>query len=335
MNQDAASRDVVIVTGGGGFIGRAITGRLAGRYAVVVLDRHEPENLPASAAFVPIDLASDKAVREAMRAVRERHGQRIASVIHLAAYFDLTGEPSPKYEQITVRGTERLLRELQGFEVGQFIFASTMLVHRATGPAERIDETHPLDPKLPYRASKIETERLIHEQRGGIPVVYLRPAGVYDNLCRNAFLAHQIARINERSLKGHLYSGHPGAGQSFLHLDDFAEAVSLIVGRRKELPPELPLLLGEGDVINYEELQRAIGRLLHGEEWETWSLPKPLAKAGPGSKRRFWARIPSSAPGWWTSPATATNSTPAAPVTCSGGRPDAACAGHYPRSSPR
>src|SRR5918996_2838250 len=42
-----------------------------------------------------------------LRQVRERHGRRIASVIHLAAYFDLTGEPNPKYEEVTVRGTER------------------------------------------------------------------------------------------------------------------------------------------------------------------------------------------------------------------------------------
>ena len=43
--------------------------------------------------------------------VRERFGTRIASVIHLAAYYDFSGEPSEKYETITVQGTERLLRE--------------------------------------------------------------------------------------------------------------------------------------------------------------------------------------------------------------------------------
>lgn len=31
-------------------------------------------------------------------------------MIHLAAYFDLTGEPNPKYDEITVQGTERLLK---------------------------------------------------------------------------------------------------------------------------------------------------------------------------------------------------------------------------------
>src|SRR6266508_3952124 len=97
-----------------------------------------------------------------LQKIRKRHGGRIDSVIHLAAYFDLTGEPNPKYEQITVRGTERLLRELQSFEVEQVIFASSMLVHRPSLPGEVIDEDWPLESDLPYRASKIETERLIH-----------------------------------------------------------------------------------------------------------------------------------------------------------------------------
>ena len=43
---------------------------------------------------------------------------RIASAIHLAAYYDLSGQPNPKYDSITVEGTRRLLRGLQkGFEV--------------------------------------------------------------------------------------------------------------------------------------------------------------------------------------------------------------------------
>ena len=32
--------------------------------------------------------------------------------------------------------------------------------------------------------------------------------------------------------------------------------------------------------MSYDDLQRAFGRLIHGEEWETRSIPKALAKAG-------------------------------------------------------
>ena len=46
----------------------------------------------------------------ALARIRAGHGKRIAAVVHLAGYYDLSGDPDPKYHEVTVRGTERLLR---------------------------------------------------------------------------------------------------------------------------------------------------------------------------------------------------------------------------------
>jgi nucleoside-diphosphate-sugar epimerase len=276
----AEHQDTVIVTGSTGFIGSALINRFAGRFALIGLDRATAHQPPPAAECVCIDLTSEQGVAAGLRRVRTAYGNRIASVIHLASYFDPTGDPNPLYDQITVHGTEKLLRALQSFEVEQFVFASSMLAHKAGRPGDVINEDSPLQSNLPYRTSKIKAEHLIHEQHGPIPVVYLRPAGVYDDLCRNAFLANQIARIYEKDPTGHLYPGDLRTGQSFLHLDDLTDAVSRLVERRKELPPELALLLGEPEVIGYGDLQAEIGRLIHGETWETREIPKTLAKAG-------------------------------------------------------
>ena len=61
----------------------------------------------------PLDVTSDDSVRDGLRTVRDHHGAHIASVAHLAAYFDFFGKPSAKYDEITVQGTGRLLRELK------------------------------------------------------------------------------------------------------------------------------------------------------------------------------------------------------------------------------
>jgi nucleoside-diphosphate-sugar epimerase/uncharacterized membrane protein len=278
MAHDESS--VVVVTGSSGFIGRALVQRLAQRHVVVGLDRPGAPGLPAGAESVEVDLRSDDSVRAAMQQVRACHGGRLASVIHLAAYFDLEGEPHPDYERITVRGTERLLRELQTFEVEQLVFASTMLVHAPKPPGQRIDEDSPLDPKLPYRASKMRTENLIREQRGKIPVVFVRPAGVYDDLGHAAFLAHQIARIHERKRNSRVYPASLDTGQPWLHLDDLVDALSAIVERRRELPHELPLLLAEERTPTFRELQHEIGCLVHGEEWTTLEIPAAVARVG-------------------------------------------------------
>ena len=276
----AGSRDVVIITGSGGFIGRSVARRLAERFDVVGFDLERSED-PALAQSLAVDLTSDESVAEGLEQAKARFGARIASVIHLAAYFDLSGEPDPKYRQITVEGTGRLLSGLQRFDVEQFVFASTMLVHAAARPGETIDEQRALAPKYPYRASKIETEQLIHETRGAIPVVYLRAAGVYDDLCHNAFLARQIARIYERSPKSHVYPGDLATGQSFVHIDDLVEAFARLIERREKLPGELPVLIGEPEAMGFGELQNEIARHLHGTDgWDTWEIPKAVAKAG-------------------------------------------------------
>ena len=271
---------VVVVTGSTGLIGQALLARLANRYRLVGFDRDLPPHPLPIAECVCIDLASDASVEAALTRVRLAYGERIASVVHLAAYFDLTGKSDPRYEQVTVHGTERLLRGLQRFEVEQFVFTSTMLVHAPRAPGERIDEDWPLDPKLPYRASKVETEKLLRAERGDMPVAIIRPAGVYDDRCHNAFLAHQIARIYGQSLQGHLYPGDPDVGQSFLHLDDLVDAIERLIDRRAELPAETTLLLGEEEVIGYAALQRRIGCLIRDEPWRTWTVPPALARAG-------------------------------------------------------
>lgn len=269
-----------IVTGSSGLIGSAVVRRFAEHFTVIGFDRAGDPHPPKEAECVCVDVTSDASVQAGLARVRYAYGERLASVIHLAAYYDFSGEPSPKYQEITVRGTERLLRELQAFEVEQFVFSSTMLVHAPTAPGQRVTEESPVDPRWDYPKSKVETETLLRAQRGPIPIVLLRIAGVYDDDCRSIPLAHQIQRIYERRLTSHVFPGHIAHGQAFLHLDDLVDAFVSVVQRRKELAPETTLLLGEPETLSYDELQHQLGRLIHDEEWETREIPKAVAKTG-------------------------------------------------------
>src|SRR5438105_1168163 len=119
----------ILVTGSSGFIGAAVIRKLSDRYTMVGFDREGNPHPPPMAECVCVDLTSSESVRAAFDRVRYAYGDHLASVVHLAAYYDFSGEPSRKYEEITVRGTERLLKELRRFHVEQFLFSSTMLVH--------------------------------------------------------------------------------------------------------------------------------------------------------------------------------------------------------------
>jgi nucleoside-diphosphate-sugar epimerase len=272
------NRPIVLITGATGNLGRSIGAALGDAYRIVGLDRKSKHvDFPVFEA----DITSDASVELALRKFRDALGSRIASCIHLVAYFDFTGEDNALYETVNVEGTSRLLRELQNFEVEQFVYASTMLVHAPCQPGERIDERHPIDPRWAYPKSKAAAEAVVRAERGTIPCVILRMAGVYDEHVTVPTMAHQMARIYERDVQSYFYSGSTLVGQAMLHRDDMVSAFRRVVDRRDVLPRQAEILIGEPDGIGYDALQDELGELMHGAgDWPTLRLPKAVAAAG-------------------------------------------------------
>src|SRR5919108_574371 len=91
------ARPIVLITGAAGNIGTSLAEVLKDSYRIVGLDR------PGSKAGFPLveaDLGDDQSVAKAIAEYRDSFGDRIASVVHLAAYFDFTGEENPLYQSI-------------------------------------------------------------------------------------------------------------------------------------------------------------------------------------------------------------------------------------------
>jgi nucleoside-diphosphate-sugar epimerase len=276
VSNQEKSRPLVVITGSGGNIGTALRRKLKSDYLVVGLDVDEGKNTDIVA-----DLTSADSLTLAFRKLQDRHGKKIAAVVHLAAYFDFTGVKSPLYDKVNVQGTRNLLAALGDFDVERFIYSGTMLVHQAVSPGERVSESSPIAPKWAYPESKAETEQVIREHSDKMPYTLLHLAGLYDDHTAVPTLAHQIARIYERDMKAHLHAGDQDAGQSFIHLDDMLDLFKRCIDRRRDLPADCTVLAGEPEVMSYRQLQDELGRLVHGEEvWRTLSLPEPVAKAG-------------------------------------------------------
>jgi nucleoside-diphosphate-sugar epimerase len=285
-----ADKPIVLITGAVGNLGASVADALQDGYRVVGMDRDTGDT---AFPVLRVDITSDDSVELALRKFRERHGDRIASVIHLIAFFDFSGEPNPLYESVNVEGTRRLLRALRSFEVEQFVYASTILVHAPCKPGQRIDEQQPIGPRWEYPKSKAAAEAVVREEHGDIPYVILRLAGVYDAESTVPTMAQQMARIYERDLQSHLYAGHTLVGQSMLHRDDLLDALRRTVDTRTALPRAIELLIGEPDAMGYDALQDELGRLFHGaDEWLTLRLPKPVAAAGAWAEQKLEPLVP-------------------------------------------
>ena len=290
MDTPSDQRPIVLITGANGNLGRSLGKALGRDFRAVGLDRAtEGAEFPV----FKVDFTSDDSVELAFRKFRDAFGPQIASVIHCVAYFDFTGEENPLYHAVNVEGTRRLLRTLQEFEVEQFVYSSTMLVHAPCRPGERIDERSPIDPRWVYPKSKAAAEDVIRAEHGPIPYVLLRLAGVYDDHAMVPTMAQQIARIYERNFQSRFYAGSTLVGQAMLHRADMLDAFRRTVDRRGALPREAEILIGERDAVGYEALQDEFGRLLHGEDnWPTLRVPKTIAAAGAWAQAALEPVIP-------------------------------------------
>ena len=279
----------ILITGSSGLLGRALVAALDDRYEVVGLDRTGGD---AGCEEIQVDLTSAASIRDALAEFRQRHGSEIAAVLHLAAYYDFTGEPNPLYTSLNVEGTRMLLEALSDFDVRQIVYPSTMLVHAPGRPGVPIDETTRIAPAWVYPESKAAAEDAIRRHRGDTPTVILRFAGVYSDTGGVPTLVHQIQRAYERTLKSHVYAGDASRGQAMVHIDDVVDAFERTIERRDRLPSYAEILIGEDSTLSYEAQQQIIMRNLHGEAASIVEVPPTLAKAGAWVEQRMEPVVP-------------------------------------------
>jgi nucleoside-diphosphate-sugar epimerase len=275
-----AERPLVVVTGASGLIGSNTVRALAPAYRVVGLDRVPPKGRQLPMHFIECNVGEDASVERAFAEFREAYGTRLASCVHLAAYYDFSGEPSELYQEITVEGTRRVLEALDTYDVEQFVFSSSMLVMKPSDDGRSIREDSPLQAEWDYPQSKLDAERVIQRHGLAIPKVILRIAGVYTDRGGSIPITQQIRRIHEKQLQSYLFPGNAEHGQSFVHIDDVVACIEKVIAARNALGPYEVFLVGEPEVMSYADLQDHIGLALHGKEWPTIRIPAPLAKAG-------------------------------------------------------
>ena len=238
-----------------------------------------------------------------------------------------------------------MLRVLQGFDVMQFIYASTMLVQAPCMSGERIYETQPIAPGWAYPNSKARAEEVLRQEHGKIPYVNPRLAGVYDTTLMVPTLARQVARIYERDFQSYFYSGSPLVDQSRLHREHMNQAFYLANKQRASLPAALDLLIGEEHGMGFDAVQDELGKLIHGEkDWPTMVVPKPIAAAGAWAQAQLEPAIPDVIdkgevpfinPSWSSWPMTITRWTRVSPGKPWAGKPGIALRTNYPPWSSR
>jgi nucleoside-diphosphate-sugar epimerase len=184
-----------LVTGGGGFLGRAIVERLRARGDHVrSFSRGEhPELADMGVETLRGDLADADALEQACC--------NCDVVFHVAARAGVWGRYRDYYET-NVRGTENVLRACRTQAVARLVFTSSPSVVFSGGDMENIDESVPYPPHFHshYSETKALAEQKVLAANGGeLRTVALRPHliwGPRDN--------HIVPRLVARARAGQL-----------------------------------------------------------------------------------------------------------------------------------
>ena len=216
----------VLVTGYGGFLGRAICRELIHHgYRVRGLARGQyPEMRALGVECVQASATELQACEAACRGVD--------AVIHTAALAGVWG-PAKQYEQINIDATDNLLRSCEKFHIGSFVFTSSPSV-TFDGTAQRnIDESvaYPKKWLCHYpRTKAIAEQHVLAANQPNLATCSLRPHliwGVGD--------PHLIPRVIEKCRSGRLR--RVGDGRNLIdtvHVDHAAIAHRLALERMLE-----------------------------------------------------------------------------------------------------
>jgi len=255
--------EVILVTGGAGFIGSHLVDRLIREgYEVRVIDNFSTgrwenlkhvENNP-SVEIIKGDLKNEQDIEKAIK--------EVDTVFHFAANPEVrvsTVNPRIHFEE-NVIATFNLLEAMRKRDIKELVFASSSSVY---GEPEEIpvDENAPIKPVSVYGASKAACENLIHaySKLYGIKAVVLRYANVVGPRLRHGVVWDFMnkLRANPRELE---VLGDGTQTRSYIYIDDAVEA-TMIAWRKASNMFEVFNVASE-DWITVDEVARIVIKVM-------------------------------------------------------------------------
>jgi UDP-glucose 4-epimerase len=169
----------VLVTGSSGFLGAAVVRALLARGDTAIgFDTQIRHDRSADGRLVQVtgDITNSKRVAQTVAA----HGPD--AVIHCAAIVSvLSSIDSPvQIVRVNIEGSLNVFEAMRIGNVKRCIHISSEEAYGAFR-ADKIDETHPLDPVMPYGICKATVEQFGRTWRDlhGLEVINLRPSWIY------------------------------------------------------------------------------------------------------------------------------------------------------------
>lgn len=197
---DQTTRECVLITGANGFIGARICRTFLDQgYDVIAGVRRTADlsllsGLPVNLRYG--DITKPETLPEMVRGVDR--------IIHNAGLVKAT-RPE-QFFAVNEQGTRNLLEAVAAHNAGvkRIVYVSSLAVAGPSAPGRPVKETDPAKPITTYGRSKLAGELVALSFAGRLPVVSVRPPGVYGPGDKELFAVFQTLRYHLKPLIGDL-----------------------------------------------------------------------------------------------------------------------------------
>lgn len=287
----------MIITGATGFLGSQLVRQLRKEYRIVALGRRDPVKvgapLGAGIEWFRVDIADFESLRQVFERVRDLGGARL--LLHMAAFYDFTGEDNPEYYRTNVVGTDNLIRLAAPLQLRRFIFASSIAACPFPEPGGSVTETTPPAAPVPYARSKQAGEELMRRYRETVPSCIVRPAAVFSEWCEYEPLEVFLRTWCSRRPHSRVLAGKGVSAVPYLHVRDLLSFFLRVVEKCDELEPAEVLLASPDGATSHIELFHEATRCCFGAARQPIHLAPGLAAAGIRAREllgRLTSRMP-------------------------------------------
>jgi GDP-L-fucose synthase len=263
----------IIVTGGAGFLGRAVVAKLTELgYANIVV--------PRSREF---DLRHEAEIRRLFDTTKPRF------IIHLAAVVGgigaNQGNPGKFFYDNAIMGIQ-LIELARQYDVEKFVAVGTICAYPKFSPIPFKEDDlwtgYPEETNAPYGLAKkmMLVQAQAYRQQYGFNAIYLLPVNLYgpgDNFDPSS--SHVIPALIKKCLEAKKRNdpqivvwGDGSATREFLYVDDAAEGI--VTALEKYNSPE-PVNIGAGFEISIKDLIQVIVKLTGYQGKIVWDTTKP------------------------------------------------------------
>ena len=272
----------MIITGATGFLGGQLVRQLRKEYRIVALGRRDPVEVGAPVGpgieWFRVDIADFEPLRQVFERIRELGGARL--LLHMAAYYDFTGEDNPEYQRTNVLGTDNLIKLAAPLKLRRFIFASSAAACPFPEPGRVVTEATPPAAPVPYARSKQIGEELIVRYRDTIPSCIVRPTAIFSEWCEYEPLDAFLRTWCSRRWHARIIGGRGTSAIPYLHVRDLLSFFLRVVEKCDELEPAEVLMASPDGATCQIDLFRVATRCWFGDAREPLNLAPRFAAVG-------------------------------------------------------